>query len=391
VPDRQVRSVCPCLFAWRAPRFVLAAPVLAILCASPSAQSPPQGIVITHVAAIAARPAFFSGKTVRIQGLLEATDQRWRISGLGDAAIRVVAPGVPLSAGRVEIVGRVIDVGSVARSDQSLSEPAVQAILPREDQRWPGKGDLVVCVAQSVAPAQNFAAPSLRAIVLDPARYLDSYVTVTGQFRGRNLFADLPDAIGFDRSEFVLAGGGAALWVTGTRPRGQGFGFDPKSRADANKWLEVEGTVHHRAGILWIEGKEVRLAPAPRENPAVPPPPPPPLQPPEVFFSVPSEGETDVSPAIAVRIQVSRPLDPASLGGHIKAVYEGAPGGTSAGAEVQNPPFSVTYDRVNRVVEIRFVQPLLRFRTMRIDLTDGITAPDGAPLKPWSVRFTMGG
>ncbi len=377
----------------RALRAVRAAPAVTLLWLATSlllAQG--ETPVVTHVAAIMAHPEFYNGRTVRIQGLLEATDDRWRLEGLGDLPLRMVAPGIPLTARRVDVVGQVLDIGRLRRDDPRLGIAELKALLPApDDDDWPNPGDLVVCVAHSVATAVSFPAPSIRAIVLDPARYLDTPVTVSGQFRGRNLFGDLPEAIGFDRGEFVLANGGGSIWVTHARPRGQGFSFDPAVRADTGKWLEVEGTVHHRGGILWIEGRAVRLTQPAPAAPELPPGPPAPRPNPEVLFSVPSEGETDVKPGTSVRIQVSRTLDPLSFAGHIKVAYQGAaiPAGDEAKGEP--PSFTTTYDPVNLVIEIHFTRPLQHFRMVQIELNDGITSPDKTPLKPWSLTFSMGG
>ncbi len=392
MPDQQKSIIGSHRFLQRASRRLGAAPVLVVLWFTAGLLAQGPALIATHVAAITAHPAFYGGHTVRIQGLLEATNDQWRLEGLGDTSLRIVSPRIPLTAGRMEVVCELLDLGRLTRDDSRLAEPSIKALLPAPgSDTWPKPGELMVCVAHSVAPAVNFIAPSIPAIVLDPARYLDLDVTVTGQFRGRNLFGDLPPAAGFDHGEFVLANGGAALWVTRAKPKGQGFNFDPATRADTGKWLEVEGTVHHRSGILWIEGRAVRVTQpaAPASN--LPPAPAAPRPSPEVLFSVPTEGETDVPPGTPVRIQVSQPLSPLSFDGHIKAVYLGAPvpGGNEATNEP--PPFSTTYDPVNRVIELRFTHPLQRFRTLQIDLTDGITSPDKAPLKPWSLKFTVGG
>jgi hypothetical protein len=52
---------------------------------------------------------------------------------------------------------------------------------------------------------------------------------------------------------------------------------------------------------------------------------------------------------------------------------------------------AVKYDSGLRVLEIAFAQPLQRFRTVRVELLEGITGTDGAPLKPWTLTFSVGG
>ena len=72
------------------------------------------------------------------------------------------------------------------------------------DAPWPRPGDVTAIVATAVAPPPVPAQPSIRAIVLNPSRYLDQKVTITGQFSGRNLLGDMPDAPGKSRYDFVL-------------------------------------------------------------------------------------------------------------------------------------------------------------------------------------------
>ena len=49
------------------------------------------------------------------------------------------------------------------------------------------------------------------------------------------------------------------------------------------------------------------------------------------------------------------------------------------------------YTGATRVLEIKFTKPLERFRTLHIDLTDGILGTDKQPLKPWTLMFGLGG
>jgi hypothetical protein len=64
-----------------------------------------------------------------------------------------------------------------------------------------------------------------------------------------------------------------------------------------------------------------------------------------------------------------------------------APAGT-AGAP---PAFETTYDAANRAITLRFKEPLQRFRTVRVEVLDALRAFDGAPAKPWTLTFSVGG
>jgi hypothetical protein len=66
-------------------------------------------------------------------------------------------------------------------------------------------------------------------------------VTVRGQFRGANLFGDLPAGSGATPADWVISDGPYSVWVTGKPPRGKGFSLNPASRADCVFWLEVAG------------------------------------------------------------------------------------------------------------------------------------------------------
>ena len=66
-------------------------------------------------------------------------------------------------------------------------------------------------------------------------------VVVRGQFRGGNLFGDLPAGSGATPADWVISDGPFSVWVTGKPPRGKGFSLNPASRADCVFWLEVAG------------------------------------------------------------------------------------------------------------------------------------------------------
>jgi hypothetical protein len=117
-------------------------------------------------------------------------------------------------------------------------------------------------------------------------------------------------------------------------------------------------------------------------RPALPPGPPP-----EVRFSLPSEGETDVSPATTVRIQTTRDLDEATLAGRVRVSYVEPPSAAAPTVPIQH---TETWDPGNRVLTIKLSAPLERFRTIRVELLEGIKGTDGQPLKPWALTFTTG-
>jgi len=241
--------------------------------------------------------------------------------------------------------------------------------------------------------------PSIRAIVLHPTRYVDEKVTITGQYSGRNLLGDLPDAPARSRYDFVLRSSDAALWVANMRPRlkdanGREFDLALDSRLDTSRWLTVRGTIQRARGLQWLEAEPgtLALAKPPSESPVedepirVPAGPPP-----EIVFSAPTDDETDVPLSTTVRIQFSRDLDQTTLKGKIRTRYLESQ--TVERGEPATPAadFTCQYNAAGRVLEIRFAKPLERFRTLKVDLLDGIKGTDGQALKPWTLTFSLGG
>jgi len=113
--------------------------------------------------------------------------------------------------------------------------------------------------------------------------------------------------------------------------------------------------------------------------------------PPEVIFSAPTADETDVSMTTTVRIQFSRDIDQATLRGRIRVGYLQSQSVERGEPVTPTVDFAFQYAGANRVLELRFPKPLERFRTLKVDLLDGILGTDGQPLKPWTLSFALGG
>ena len=134
-------------------------------------------------------------------------------------------------------------------------------------------------------------------------------------------------------------------------------------------------------------GKAITPAPAPSDLPPETQDqlPAAPLIPGEVVFSTPTQQETNVPSSTSVRLQFSRGLDPSTIEGHIRAGYtDSAPGSDGAVA------FESSYDAANRSIELRFTTPLDRFRTIRVQILDGLNTFDGAAVTPWTLTFSIG-
>ena len=109
--------------------------------------------------------------------------------------------------------------------------------------------------------------------------------------------------------------------------------------------------------------------------------------PPEVLFSLPTQDETEVSPTTTIRVQFSRDLNATTLKGHVRVGYRRA-GSTDAEPASE---FGIQYNALGRVLEIKFTKALEPFRTISVQLLEGILGTDGQPLKPWTLIFSLGG
>ena len=348
----------------------------------------------TTLDALVAYPGFYHLQPVRVRARL-VTDQvgtallsgQTRLLTVGDQALGQ-------RDGDVEVTGTFIDVGRLAQEDQRIAQYRLadvsQKVLNRE---WPGQGELPVLAVTAVAAAERSEPASLRALALDPLRYEGQTVTVAGRFRGRNLFGDQPAAPGRSRYDFVLQLADASVWVVGRQPRGPGFDLNVDARVDTGRWLEVEGDVRTSKGLAWVEAIAIRPSrpvseTAPEETAAAVAVP---MPRPQVIFSTPTAGEVDVAPDTRVRIQFSRDMTPESFKGNVAVRYDAQEAAERGVPPVGAPAFTASYDAGRRVLELKFATPFERFRTVVVELADGISAFDKQQLPPTELRFTIGG
>ena len=343
---------------------------------------------LTTLDALRQFPGFYHLQNVVLRG--ELVEDGTRLLLRSDAQeMRVqLAEGVRSSSGAVEVRGTLIDIGRLERGDPRLGTLAEGR---DENSSWPRPGEELFLRLANVAEAQPALSPSVRALALEPWKFEGQKVTVSGNFRGRNLFGDLPGGPGKSRFDFVLRGAEGAIWVTGLRPRGRDFDLDIDRRVDSDRWVQVTGTVAHERGFVMVAATGITLAKAPEvsEAPTEVDPPPFPVLPVEVVFSSPTDGETEVPPDSPIRIQFSRGLNEASLEGQVRVTLASGRGAAAPGSAV--PAFKMTYDGANRAIELRFGAPLPAFSTVRVEILGGMKAFDGAPVTPRTVTFTVGG
>jgi hypothetical protein len=231
------------------------------------------------VEAISRRPEHYQLRMVRTQGSfeegLDRGDYRLREAGQELLLLPVVAGSeVELLLGRrVEVVGvvrriRPKEYRPDGRDMDTIEDPYLP-VLPAPDIRLPRLSLSFLSIFDATPftrRAGEGGGGALRALLGDPSMRGRS-VRVVGQFRGANLFGDLPDLPGRDSDAFVLKEGDAAVWVIGKAPKGKGFHLDPRLRGDSRFWLEVEGRLEPCAGQSCLRGRRVGLtvAPAVRE------------------------------------------------------------------------------------------------------------------------------
>jgi Bacterial Ig-like domain len=344
----------------------------------------------TTAEALVASPVFFHGKQIVVRRDVEPAGALMRLANT-TKPVFVFWRDSPSAPRDGEVRGEFWDIGRLERTDSRFSNVNFQPILEAAaNGQWPGRDQVFMILGATSVASPLPEDPTLRALALAPDRYSGKGVTVTGRFRGANLFADLPQGAGTKgRWDFVLQSADAAIWVSGVRPRGQGFDLDVNARVDTGHWLKVAGTLRRDGPLPWIEATSIAEATAPTETVVEVAVAPPPQPVPEVVFSTPTADETDADRNAPIRIQFSRDMDGKTFSGRVKVSYVGPP---PAGAPPVPPASSVRYLDGNRAVEIKFAAPLDRFRQVKVELLEGILSNvDNQPLAPYALTFTTGG
>ena len=356
-----------------------------------AAQAQPAMRIATTPEALVAAAVFFHGKQVAVRREVEPTGRLNRLANTTKPVFVFWREGSGLTRSG-EVRGDFWDIGRLDRTDQRFSNIDFQPILDvASNGQWPGRDQVFVIAGATAVESPLPAEPTIRALALAPDQYVGKGVTVTGRFRGANLYADLPMGAGTKgRWDFVLQSADAAIWVSGIRPRGRGFDLDINSRGDTGRWLQIAGTLRRDGSLPWIDATSIAAASAPTETPVeVSVPAPPPEAPPRVIFSAPTVGETDADRAMPIRIQFSRDMDAKTFRDRVRISYAGQP---PPGAPATPPTCTVRYIEGTRALEIKPSAPLDRFRDVKIELLDGImSAIDNQPLAPWTLTFTTGG
>ena len=324
-------------------------------------------------------PELYYGRAVRTTGALDmlraAGGSGWALRGLGG---RVIIVPVPEIAVRFEDearrwIGRDIEITGVVGTGWDSERNITTATIrfwgyygPEEEGR------------EANEPPEDV---SLEDLVRRPGRWEGRRVRVVGQFRGANLFGDLPSVSRRKSRDWVLKNDVFAVWVTGRKPQGDGWKLDAKLRRDTGKWLAVEGRVRTAKGVVYVAASNVTLTSAPSPTAAAeapPPPPPPPLKPPVIVFSLPLDGERDIPPNTVFQVQFSNDMEEGSFKNRVGLRYAGRPRPGDRPLDAAR----VSYDIGRRALSVDPGDILRPGRVIELVLLPGIVDIDGQPLEP---------
>lgn len=325
--------------------------------------------------------ASYQDRAVRTRGRLDFSNVRSRSFTLRSSFGRYVGL-VPVSeiAGPFEdeaprIVGESLEVTGVVRVARQSSDPASTAYI----EFWAFIGE------ERDTGDKPISAKSitLEELVTKPGKLDGRTVRVVGKFRGRNLYGDLPAKSGESGADWVIKDDVFAAWVTGKKPKGSGWALDASLKRDTGKWLEVVGRVETKGSLVYLRAKSVALSEPPRPTAEALPPPPPkerPKRPPCLVFSLPLDGESDVSRDSRFVIQFSKDMDEASFEGRVGLHYSGPrrPGDRDFDG------IRISYDGGLRALTVDPGDLLRPGREVELILLAGILDIDGLELVPRS-------
>jgi len=328
-------------------------------------------------------PEMYEGKAVRTKGRLEF----YPIMGRTDTyALRGTFGGrlyiVPFPEVEVEWEQGAKTWGG--------REVEVTGVVNRANDSQSGSQIVLIAIWGFLGPPDEKHGPlasaptTLEELVTKAGSRDGKMVHVAGQFRGQNLFGDLPSASRHRSADWVLKEDVYAVWVTGKKPHGPGWSLDAGMKRDTGKWLQVTGRVSTDHGVVYIEAVDVTLgkplspaaqAQAPAKAP--PPLPPRPKKPPVVVFSLPLDGERDVAPNSVFMVQFSKDMDEPSFKGRVVLRYAGRP----QPGDRELDAVKIDYDGGRRALVIDPADLLRPGRTVEILLLPGIVDIDGLALE----------
>jgi hypothetical protein len=233
------------------------------------------------LSAIWASPESFRNRHVRTRGFVDVLQPgRYYQLSEGPARLLLIVPHELLTE-LDRRAGSEVDARGIVRQlrkkeytkdgiDIDLIEHPDLPVLPPPGPELPTYSLTVLGFAEREGrPASRTGATagtgSAAALLANPpARGKKQRVVLRGQFRGRNLFGELPAASRRRPSDWVLKDGETALWVTGKEPRGKGWTLDPDYEGDTVRWLEVAGEAEVVGGVLYLDASKLDLVKPPQ-------------------------------------------------------------------------------------------------------------------------------
>src|SRR5262245_21064987 len=227
----------------------------------------------------------------------------------------------------------------------------------------------------------------LEDIVTHPGKYEGKMVRVTGLFRGENLYGDLPSRSQRKGADWVIKDDLFAVWVTGRKPKGDGFSLDASLKRDTGKWMEVVGRVASVGQVVYIQASTVSLGSPPKDAvvaQASPTPPPPerPKVPPVVVFALPLDGDREVPRAIRFQVQFNKDMNEDSFKDRVVLRYAGRP----QPGDREFTAVRLMYDGGHRALVVDPGDVLRPGRVVELLLLPGIVDMDGMLLEPRDAR-----
>ncbi|HXV64458.1 MAG TPA: Ig-like domain-containing protein [Vicinamibacteria bacterium] len=255
----------------------------------------------------------------------------------------------------------------------------VETLTEVESDLGPGDPANTPDIVDPDIDASGLATVDLRALIKDPGPYLGKRIVVLGKFRGSNLYGDLSIRDKRTPRDFVIKVADAAIWVTGRRPRGDGFELNPARRRDTGKWLRVIGQPWEYEETTYLRAEKVEMAEDP-DDPDLEPvridhtaekeigPPP------EVIFTLPLAGET-IPLDSEFRVQFSKDMNATSFHRNVDLLYA-----DDDGIGNPFPELEVHYDGNGRTLTVKPNKTLEPGKELRLILYDAIEDADGQTL-----------
>jgi hypothetical protein len=335
-------------------------------------------------------PDSYEGKAVRTRGRLNMDAQgRQRFYALknnfGESVL--VSPvneiAIEFDAEVLKMLGGEADVTGVFLRTSALGTGTTFSQATGVIQFWKFLGPEPETKGKLEAPTL-----SLEDLVTRPGRYDGKLVRAVGQFRGENLFHDLPVRSQKSGSDWVIKDDLFAVWVTGKKPKGAGFELDASLKRDTGKWIEVVGRAETRNGVMYLTAQRVALATAPTATSQAQPAPPPPERPklpPTVVFALPLDGETVPADA-RFAVQFSKDMNEDSFRGNVLLRYAGR----KLAGDRDFDGVKMRYDGGRRTLTVDPGDRLRPGRQVELVLLPGIADIDGLALVPRSGRVAEG-